>query len=878
MAQPAVAAALAAVVLVLLHTHDAATRVDAAALGPTLSPGQSLGENDKLVSANGTFELRFFSPRGGDPGRRYLGVMYARAREQTVPWVANRDAPVSAAASAYSATVTADGELQVLEGDRIAWRTNTYSPPVVGNLVLTSGRRAQVLWQSFDHPTDTFLPGGMRIALYWQNGVGRVNRTLYTSWRGSGDPATGDFTLGLDPLGSWQLYIWESRNGTNVTTYGRSGQQWGTGYVGQFRLYYHTSHNDSSTYYTYVSSSFDRFMLHPNGTWVYSLLDDTGEWETLWSQPTFRCETYNTCGANAVCAAGDNGQAICKCLEGFEPRSAAEYNNGNWTQGCVRSAPLTCKQSASGGDHFVLFPGVKPPNFATSVSTASDKDQCRRWCLSNCSCAGYSINSGNGCMTWGAELLDTYEFPNGDGYDLSIKVPATSVSVSEIGSTQKTRRWTIVVIGIVIMMVLAVLAPCRFLLWKCKRRIKGEGTRSYGTAKFESAIQSYPTMSSPCMTTDKLVHPAEKLGIGGTGHKCQAFSGFLMISEEAENGKKLELPLFPFETLSAATGDFSSANKLGEGGFGQVYKGKLPGGEEVAVRRLSRSSAQGLQELKNKVLLIAKLQHRNLVKLLGCCLQGEEKILVYEFMPNKSLDAFLFDPAGRELLDWKTRLHIIDGIARGLLYLHRDSRLRVVHRDLKASNILLDADMNPKISDFGLARIFGGELNQQVNTNRVVGTLGYMSPEYAMKGLFSVRSDVYSFGILVLEIVSGQKNSSFHHMEESLNIVGYAWQLWDAGKGEELIDPAVRAGCPAREALRCVHLALLCVQDHASDRPDIPYVVMALGSDSAVLPVPKPPTFTLQCTSWEREGLFRVDRADESYSACDLTVSVMHGR
>jgi serine/threonine protein kinase len=330
------------------------------------------------------------------------------------------------------------------------------------------------------------------------------------------------------------------------------------------------------------------------------------------------------------------------------------------------------------------------------------------------------------------------------------------------------------------------------------------------------------------------------------------------------------------ETLAAATGDFSSANKLGEGGFGQVYKGTLPGGEEIAVKRLSRSSGQGMEEFKNEVILIAKLQHRNLVKLLGCCIQGEEKILVYEYMPNKSLDAFLFDPACRALLDWKTRLRIIEGVARGLLYLHRDSRLRVVHRDLKASNILLDRDMNPKISDFGMARIFGGD-QIQVNTNRVVGTLGYMSPEYAMEGLFSVRSDVYSFGILVLEIISGQKNSSFHHMEGSLNIVGYAWQLWNADKGDQFVDAAIREACPVREALRCVHLALLCVQDHACDRPDIAYVVLALGSDSSLLPMPKPPTFTLQCTSSESEGLYR-SKADESYSACDLTVTVLQGR
>ncbi|TVU38511.1 hypothetical protein EJB05_11885, partial [Eragrostis curvula] len=489
----------------------------------------------------------------------------------------------------------------------------------------------------------------------------------------------------------------------------------------------------------------------------------------------------------------------------------------------------------------VVLQGVKLPEFSSWEDTAGDKAGCRRLCLSNCSCGAYIYNSYMGCITWvwGQDLIDIYELQNWDGYDLYIKKHIADFSYPlSNGLQNKTMD-------------------------ESGRYCSHHRVCCVGYQQ----LSSVETREENQRETWHWRHGTER----------QDFSGFLRISEEAENGKKLQLPLFPFETLAAATGNFSSTNKLGEGGFGQVYKGTLPGGEEVAVKRLSRSSAQGLDELKNEVILIAKLQHRNLVKLLGCCLQGEEKILVYEYLPNKSLDAFLFDPAERELLDWKTRLHIIEGIARGLMYLHRDSRLRVVHRDLKASNILLDENMNPKISDFGLARIFGGEQNQQVNTNRVVGTLGYMSPEYAMKGLFSVRSDVYSFGILMLEIVSGQKNSSFHHMEGSLNIVGYAWQLWNAGKGEELIDPAVRAACPAREALRCVHLALLCVQDHACDRPDIPYVVMALGSDSSVLPVPKPPTFTLQCASWEREGLFRVDGADESYSACDLTVSVMHG-
>ncbi|KAI7737795.1 hypothetical protein M8C21_011970, partial [Ambrosia artemisiifolia] len=234
----------------------------------------------------------------------------------------------------------------------------------------------------------------------------------------------------------------------------------------------------------------------------------------------------------------------------------------------------------------------------------------------------------------------------------------------------------------------------------------------------------------------------------------------------------LELPLFGLSRILKATNNFSVNNKLGEGGFGPVYKGVLEDGKEIAVKRLAKTSTQGLHEFKNEVILISKLQHRNLVKLLGCCIEGEEVMLIYEYMPNKGLDSYIFDKTRRELLDWPARYYIIIGVARGLLYLHQDSRLRIIHRDLKVSNILLDKDMNPKISDFGTARTFGG--NQiEAKTNRVIGTYGYMAPEYAGSGIFSIKSDVYSFGVLVLEIVCGEKNRGFVHKEHCNNFIGH---------------------------------------------------------------------------------------------------------
>ncbi|KAI6704456.1 hypothetical protein NL676_007418 [Syzygium grande] len=224
--------------------------------------------------------------------------------------------------------------------------------------------------------------------------------------------------------------------------------------------------------------------------------------------------------------------------------------------------------------------------------------------------------------------------------------------------------------------------------------------------------------------------------------------------------RKMTIPrLF---SIRLATNNFDAKNKLGQGGFGPVYKGKLNDGKEIAAKRLLSSSGQGIAEFKNEILLISKLQHRNLVRLLGCCTEGEEKILVYEYLPNKSLDAFLFDSKEKGKLSWSARFCIIQGVARGLLYLHCDSCLKVIHRDLKVSNILLDEKMNPKISDFGLARLFE-DTQVLVNTHKVVGTLGYMSPEYAMGGTFSEKSDVYSFGVLLLEIISSKKSTSLDY-------------------------------------------------------------------------------------------------------------------
>ncbi|GMI79984.1 cysteine-rich RLK (RECEPTOR-like protein kinase) 26 [Hibiscus trionum] len=328
---------------------------------------------------------------------------------------------------------------------------------------------------------------------------------------------------------------------------------------------------------------------------------------------------------------------------------------------------------------------------------------------------------------------------------------------------------------------------------------------------------------------------------------------------------------YDFNTIRAATNGFSGAHKLGQGGFGAVYKGTLAGGKLIAVKRLSSNSGQGELEFKNEVQLMANLQHRNLVRLLGFCLEGVERLLIYEFVPNGSLDKILFDPVKQTDLNWEIRYKVIEGIARGLLYLHQDSRLRIIHRDLKASNILLDAEMTPKIADFGMARLCAFDQTQGA-TSRIVGTYGYMAPEYVMHGQFSVKSDVFSFGVLVLEILNGQMNSCFRNGSSLEDLLSFAWRNWEAGTALDVVDPCLREGSRT-DLMRCIHIGLLCVQKNLAQRPNMASIVLMLTSYSSTLPLPSEPAFVIHSrtpSAMQRSEDFNSGATTSSQSRNDI--------
>ncbi|KMT05683.1 hypothetical protein BVRB_7g166910 [Beta vulgaris subsp. vulgaris] len=300
---------------------------------------------------------------------------------------------------------------------------------------------------------------------------------------------------------------------------------------------------------------------------------------------------------------------------------------------------------------------------------------------------------------------------------------------------------------------------------------------------------------------------------------------------------------YSYAELKSATGDFEPSNKLGEGGFGSVYKGTLSDGRLIAVKQLAIASNQGKNQFITEIATISAVQHRNLVKLYGCCIDNQKRLLVYEYLENKSLDKALFGDSKLEL-NWAKRFEICLGVARGLLYLHQESRLRIVHRDVKSSNILLDSDLNPKISDFGLAKLYD-EKKTHMSTG-VAGTVGYLAPEYAMRGHLTEKVDVFAFGVVLLEIVSGRSNCDSALGREEMYLLDWAWSLYENSLVVKLVDKRL-VDFNEDEVKRVITIAFLCTQTSPVHRPTMSRVLAMLSGDVEVGTVPSKPTYL---TDW----------------------------
>ncbi|KAJ4981205.1 hypothetical protein NE237_032042 [Protea cynaroides] len=822
--------------------------------GDTITLNQTVIDGKTLVSSGGNFEFGFFSPNNSN--NRYLGIWYKRIPVQTIVWVANRDDPITDSSGILK--LSKDGNLVLLnQSETVVWSTNVSKAenPVAqlldsGNLVVRvrDNDSSNFLWQSFDHPTDTLLPG---MKLGWNLKTG-LNRFL-TSWKNDNDPSTGNFVFGVDLRGYPQPFIWNGK----IIEY-RSGPWNGLQFsaVPEMMPNLIFDFNFTSTadelYYSFSlknDSILSRLMMSPSGKLQrFTMLEDqkNQSWNLYWFAPKDQCDNYKACGAYGICDA--SASLVCECPIGFKPRNPQNWYLRDGSGGCVRETEIGCLNGDYG---FLKLPDMKVPDTSQAfVNESMSLQECEAACRRNCSCTAYAnskVTKGvPGCLYWTGDLMDLRVYSDG-GQDLYLRMAASDLAKSQHSEARSSRRKQLMVgliVSVCVGVFVLVFSGC--FLWK-KIKING-GVSNKKTGDRVSRLK----------------------GLGIQFDELHVSRGREYSDEY--NKDDVELPLLDFATIATSTDNFSEANKLGKGGFGIVYKGKLEG-QEIAVKRLSKNSGQGQQEFMNEVMLIAKLQHRNLVRLLGSCIDGEEKMLIYEYMQNRSLDSLLFDKGKSSSLDWAKRFQIIGGIARGILYLHQDSRFRIIHRDLKASNILLDGEMNPKVSDFGMARIFGDD--NEANTKRVVGTYGYMSPEYAMDGIFSVKSDVFSFGVLVLEIVSGEKNRGFYYVNSEFTLLAHAWRLWKEGKGLELMDESMKGSCSADEVLRCIQVGLLCVQELAEERPTMSSVVLMLSCETTTMPQPKFPGFGHERIPLE---ICESSSKQESRTINPLTLSMVESR
>ncbi|CAK8540166.1 unnamed protein product [Lathyrus sativus] len=746
-----------------------------------ISSTQPLSGDQTLVSKDGNFELGFFNI--GNSSNYYIGMWYKKVSTRTYVWVANRDYPVSPKSN--SKLVISDGNLVLLDHSKsLVWSTNlssTSSNSVVavlldsGNLILSNRPNAsasEALWQSFDFPTDTWLPG-TKLKL-----DKITNKTQHlTAWKNTEDPASGLFSLELDPNGTNSYLIFWN----NTQQYWTSGSWNGQMFImipimwsnHVFNLAFVSNHNES--YFTFSlqnNSTISHFVLDVSGQLKqFTWLETTQQWNLVWSQPRGQCEVYAFCGAFGSC--NDISKPYCNCLNGYGPKSQSDWDLGDYSHGCVITNKFQCEVSSdpsSGAkDRFLTKSNLALPERAQSVVEADLSEECESTCLSNCSCTAYAYNS-SGCFIWRGELLNLQQFSEDDsnGQTLFLKLAA-----SEFHDSKSNKGTTIGIVGGAVGGILILLVLLLILVFRRRNRLAG------ATSTVEGSLIA-----------------------------------------------------FAYRDLENATKNFSE--KLGGGGFGSVFKGILPDSSVIAVKKLE-SISQGEKQFRTEVSTIGILQHVNLVRLRGFCSQGNKRLLVYDYMPNGSLDSNLFKNS--KVLNWKVRFQIALGIARGLTYIHEKCRDCIIHCDVKPENILIDSEFSPKIADFGLAKLVGRDFSRVLTTIR--GTLGYLAPEWISGVAITAKADVYSYGKVLFELVSGRRNSDpYKDGQVSFFPTLAANILHQGGNVISLLDSRLEGDGDVEEITRVIKVATWCVQDDETHRPSMGQVVQML---EGVLDVNLPP-------------------------------------
>ncbi|AQK46434.1 Serine/threonine-protein kinase [Zea mays] len=593
-------------------------RTSGAGISPadTLNSGGNVTDGETLVSAGGTFTLGFFSPSTTVLTKRYLGIWFTASGTDAVLWVANRETPLNNTSGVL--VMSSRVGLRLLDGSgRTAWSSNTTGASTSsvaqllgsGNLVVREkSSNAVFQWQSFDHPQNTLL-AGMRFGKNLKTGM----EWSLTSWRAQDDPATGDYRRVMDTKGLPDIVTWHG----NAKKY-RAGPWNGRWFSGVpemdsgYKLF-SVQMVDGPDEVTYVLNTtagipFTRVVLDEVGkVRVLMWLPTSRVWKEYPWLPRDACDEYTSCGAFGLCNVDAAPTPSCSCAVGFSPVNASEWSRREASGGCQRDVPLEC--AAGNGtavtDRFAPVHGVKLPDTDNAtVDMGATLEQCKARCLANCSCVAYAPadirggGDGSGCVMWKDNIVDVRYIENGQ--DLFLRL-----AKSESATGERVRLAKILVP--VMAFVLALTAAGMYLAWNCKLRAKRRNRDN-----LRKAILGYSTAPN-------------ELG-----------------------DENVELPFVSLGEIAAATNNFSEDNMLGQGGFGKVYKGTLGQNVQVAIKRLGQCSGQGVEEFRNEAVLIAKLQHRNLVRLLGCCIDGDEKLLVYEYLPNRSLDSIIF---GMELVD-----------------------------------------------------------------------------------------------------------------------------------------------------------------------------------------------------------------------------------